>query len=68
MKIFTLLAITGGLFFTSLCLDLDNKSEKSNSICAKSSVKHTVKKCCPNAKMPKCASVNIGRKAACVRG
>ncbi|WP_176852060.1 hypothetical protein [Mucilaginibacter sp. OK268] len=51
MKTLILLAITGGLFFTSP--GLDTKHAKSNKACAKNYVKHCVKKSCNHAKKAK---------------
>jgi hypothetical protein len=44
MKLFTLLAVTGGLFFTSLQIEKNNLA----------SIKHNKNKCCVNAKKSKC--------------
>jgi len=44
MKFFTLLAVTGGLFFTSLQIE---KNSMANT-------KHNKNKCCVNAKKSKC--------------
>jgi hypothetical protein len=48
MKTLILLAITGGLFLTSP--GLDTKHVKSNKVCTKKHVKHSVKKCSNNTK------------------
>ena len=62
MKIFTLLAVTGGLFLSSLCIDGKNVRHVSNA-CVKSYARHCVKKCCNNTKKTKIANANIGAKA-----
>jgi hypothetical protein len=62
MKTFTLLAVTGGLFFTSLCLN-NSKSVKNSRVCLKNDVGHSIKKCCNNAKKAKAGSTHISRRA-----
>lgn len=44
MKFFTLLAVTGGLFFTTLQIEKNNLA----------GIKHNKNKCCMNAKKSKC--------------
>lgn len=62
MKTFTLLAVTGGLFFTSLCLN-NSKSVKSARVCLKTEVGHCIKKCCNNAKKAKTGNTHISKRA-----
>jgi hypothetical protein len=66
MKTFTLLAVTGGLFLSSLCIDGKNVRHVSNA-CVKSYVRQCVKKCCNNTKKAKVAHANISAKAGHVR-
>jgi len=54
MKLFTLLAITGGLFFNSLCLNNGDVKTHSN-------VKHCIKKCCKNVKCTKGPGFNMSK-------
>ena len=66
MKTFTLLAVTGGLFFTSLCLN--SKHVKKAEVWSKCNAKHCIKKGCDNAKKGRIGGVNTNGKAACGRG
>jgi hypothetical protein len=59
MKTFTLLAVTGGLFFNSLCLN--NSDAKKHKAYSKVNAKHCVKKCCKNMKTTKEAAFNISK-------
>ncbi|HEX8018300.1 hypothetical protein [Mucilaginibacter sp.] len=58
MKLFTLLAVTGGLFFTSLQI------EKSNL----ANIKHNKNKCCVNAKKSKCPLASKRAKSVKLNG
>ena len=66
MKTFTLLAVTGGLFFASLCLD--SKHVKKTAVLSKNNVKHCMKKSCSSAKKCKAGNMNISGKAVNSRG
>jgi hypothetical protein len=61
MKTFTLLAVTGGLFFTSLCLN--SKDVKRAKVCLKKNAVHCIKTCCNNAKKAKTGHTYISRHA-----
>jgi hypothetical protein len=65
MKAFTLLAVTGGLFFTSLCLN--SKQVKNSRISLKSEVGHCIKKCCNHAKKAKTSNTDISKRAISAR-
>jgi hypothetical protein len=60
MKTFTLLAVTGGLFFTSLCLN--SKDVKNTKVCLRNEAGHSIKKCCNNAKKAKIGNIHISRR------
>jgi hypothetical protein len=67
MKTFTLLAVTGGLFFTSLCLNSKDvkstKDVKNAKVCLKNDAGHSIKKNCNNAKKAKTGSTHISKRA-----
>lgn len=56
MKLFTILAVTGGLFFTSA--GLNSKHAKNSKVCVKTTTVHCIKKCCNNAKKVKSSSAH----------
>lgn len=62
MKTFTILAVTGGLFFASVCLD--SKHVKHNRVYARVNTRHCSKKCCNNAKKAKAVCAYIAPKTA----
>ena len=66
MKTFTLLAVTGGLFFTSLCLnskDVKNaKDVKNTRVCLKNDAGHSIKKSCNSAKKARTGSTHISKR------
>ncbi|MDN5287847.1 MAG: hypothetical protein JWR38_4121 [Mucilaginibacter sp.] len=60
MKTFTILAVTGGLFFASV--GLNSRHVKNSRVCAKINTAHCMKKCCNGAKKTKAGSMNQASK------